>query len=137
MAFTDPEIEDFTERIIGCAIEVHRNLGPGLLECVYRECMIIELGENQLRVDSERHTPIDYKGRRIKGELKIDLLVEECVVVELKAIDRIHPVHLAQVITYLTLTGSPAGLLLNFNAPTLKAGLKRLDHPNRYIQKNS
>jgi GxxExxY protein len=131
------DIEAQTEKVIGCAIEVHRTLGPGLLESVYRECMIIEMRGEHLRVESERHVPLEYKGQRIKGQLKLDLLVEQCVVVELKAVDHLHPVHLAQVITYLKLTGYPAGLLMNFNSTSLRAGLKRLDHPDRYVKKTT
>jgi GxxExxY protein len=131
------DVEALTEKVIGCAIEVHRTLGPGLLESVYRECMIIEMRGEHLCVESERHVSLEYKGQRIKGRLKLDLLVEGCVVVELKAVDNLHPVHLAQVITYLKLTGYPAGLLMNFNSTTLRAGLKRLDHPNRYVKKTS
>jgi GxxExxY protein len=131
------QIEELTEKIIGCAIEVHRVLGPGLLESVYRECMTIEMRREHLCVDSERHVPLDYKGLRIGGRLKLDLLVDNCVVVELKAVERLHPIHSAQVITYLKLTGYPAGLLMNFNSTTLRAGLKRLDHPDRYVKKTS
>lgn len=131
------ELDALTEKVIGCAIEVHRTLGPGLLESVYRECMIIEMLGQQLSVQSERHVPLEYKGQRIKGQLKLDLLVEGCVVVELKSVDHLHPIHLAQVITYLKLTGYPAGLLMNFNSTTLRAGLKRLDHPDRYMKKTS
>ena len=129
------QVEELTEKIIGCAIEVHRVLGPGLLESVYRECMMIEMRREHLRVDSERHVPLDYKGQRISGGLKLDLIVDNCVVVELKAVERLHPIHSAQVITYLKLTGHPAGLLMNFNCATLKAGLKRLDHPDWYVRK--
>ena len=131
------EVNELTEKVIGCAIEVHRILGPGLLESVYRECMIIELRREHLRVESEQVVSFDYKGQRLGGGLKLDLLVGTCVVVELKAVDALHPVHLAQVITYLKLTGCPAALLMNFNATTLKAGLKRLDHPDRYVRKGS
>jgi GxxExxY protein len=129
------DIDGLTERIIGCAIEVHRILGPGLLESVYRECMIIELGQSELHVEHERYLPINYKGQRVRSELRVDLLVEGCVIVELKVVDHIHPIHLAQMITYLKLSGCPAGLVMNFNATTLRAGLKRLDHPDRYIRK--
>ncbi len=135
MGRTETDVEPLTERIIGCAIEVHRNLGPGLLESVYRECMVIELKGSHLSVESERHVPVLYKGRRISSGLKLDLLVEGCVVVELKAVDAIHPIHLAQVITYLKLTGCPAGLLMNFNSITLRAGLRRLHHPDKYVKK--
>ena len=131
------DIEPLTERIIGGAIEVHRALGPGLLESVYRECLIIELRSHHLRVEPERPAAIEYRGHRINSELKLDLLVEDFVVVELKAVERIHPVHLAQVITYLKLTGCPAGLLLNFNTTALRSGLRRLNHPDRFLRKLS
>ena len=137
MTRSPAEVEALTEKIIGCAIEVHRTLGPGLLESVYRECIIVEMRRDGLEVDSERHVSLEYKGERIGAALKLDLLVEGSVVVELKAVERLHPVHLAQVITYLKLTGCPAGLLLNFNATTLRAGLKRLDHPDLYQKKTS
>jgi GxxExxY protein len=135
MVTTTEEIEALTEKIIGCAIEVHRILGPGLLESVYRECMMIEMRRKGLRFDCEQHIPLAYKGQRIGGALKLDLLVEGSIVVELKAVERFHPVHSAQVITYLKLTGCPAGLLMNFNSTTLRAGLKPLDHPDRYVKK--
>ena len=137
MATTLADIEELTEKIIGCAIEVHRILGPGLLESVYRECLIIEMRRQHLHVDNERHVPFDYKGQRISGALKMDLLVNGRVVVELKAVERLHPIHLAQVITYLKISGCPAGLLMNFNTTTLRAGLRRLDHPDRYVKKTS
>ncbi len=132
---TNAQIETLTRKIIACAIEVHRTLGPGLLESVYRECMMIELRQQNLRVVSEPRIPLVYKGHRIGSPLKLDLLVNDCIVVELKAVERLHPIHLAQGVTYLKLTGYPAGLLMNFNEPTLKAGLKRLDHPDRYVKK--
>ena len=81
---TRASLGELTEAVIGCAIEVHRVLGPGLLESVYRECMMIEMRREHLRVDSDRHVPLDYKGQRISGGLKLDLLVDHCVVVELK-----------------------------------------------------
>jgi GxxExxY protein len=135
MTITHEELQELTEKIIGCAIEVHRTLGPGLLESVYRECLIIELRREHLHVDSERHLSFDYRGQRICGGLKLDLLVNGCVVVELKAVERLHPVYLAQVITYLKISGCPAGLLINFNSTTIRAGLRRLDHPDRYVKK--
>ena len=122
------------ETVIGCAIAVHRALGPGLLESAYRECLIIELRLAGLRVVSDHAVHIEYRGQRVPNALKVDLLVEDCLILELKAVDRIHPVHLAQVITYLRLTDCPAGLLLNFNGTTLKAGLRRLYHPDRYVK---
>jgi GxxExxY protein len=135
MTTAPAEVEELTEKIIGCAIEVHRILGPGLLESVYRECLIIEMRSHGLRVAGERHLPLDYKGQRVGGGLKLDLLVDDCVIVELKAVERLHSIHLAQVITYLKISGYPAGLLMNFNSTTLRAGLRRLDHPDRYVKK--
>jgi len=130
-------LESLTEIVIGCGIAVHRTLGPGLLESVYRECMILELLAENLLVECERRVSLEYRGQRVAADLKLDLLVEGCLVLELKAVERIHPVHLAQVITYLKLTGHPAGLLMNFNATTLRAGLKRLDHPDLYAKKSA
>lgn len=135
MVPTASAIDELAEKVIGCAIEVHRTLGPGLLESVYQECMLLELQRQNLRVASEQRIPFDYKGQRIKSRLKLDLVVDNSIIVELKAVERLHPIHQAQVITYLKLTGLPAGLLMNFNAPALKAGLKRLDHPDRYVKK--
>lgn len=137
MAETDVDIEALTEKVIGCAIEVHRVLGPGLLESVYRDCLLSELHLAGLHVEANRYVDIHYKGRRLTGALKLDLLVAGVLVVELKAVERLHAVHQAQVITYLKLTGCPAGLLMNFNATTLKNGLRRLDHPERYRRKDS
>jgi GxxExxY protein len=131
------DLEDLTQKIIGCAIEVHRLLGPGLLESVYRECMIIEMRRGLLRVESERQIVLEYRGQRVGGGLRLDLLVNRCVVVEVKAVERLHPIHSAQVITYLKIGGCPAGLLMNFNSTTLQAGLKRLHHPDLYVKKIS
>jgi len=129
------EIDQLTERIIGCAIEVHKTLGAGLLESVYRECMIIEMRSAQLRFDCERPVQLSYKGVLLNSTLRVDLLIDELVVVELKAIESLHPVHQAQVITYLKLSGCPSGLLLNFNVTAMKAGVKRLEHPDLYFHK--
>lgn len=137
MNVTDGQVEALTERIIGCAIEVHKTLGPGLLESIYHECLILELRSSGLAIEIERHVPVDYKGHRVPTRLKVDRLVEKCIVVELKAVESLHPLHKAQVITYLKLSGCPAGLLLNFNETTLRAGVRRLDHPERYARKRS
>jgi GxxExxY protein len=130
-------IDGLTELVIGCAIEVHRALGPGLLESIYRDCLEIELRIQGLRVTLEHRVPIEYRGWRVRDDLKIDLLVDGRLVVEVKSAERLHPVHQAQVITYLKLTGCPAGLILNFNATSMRAGLKRLDHPDIYAQKQA
>ena len=135
MAHEHGNLERLTEKIIGCAIEVHRTLGPGLLESLYQECLVIELAEQRLNFEADRCVNLEYKGRRIRHTLRLDLLVEGVVVVELKSVERLHPVHSAQVITYLKLTGCPAGLLMNFNETSLRAGLKRLDHPDKYTRR--
>ena len=90
------DLDDLTETIIGCAIEVHRVLGPGLLESVYQQCLILEMAEAHLKVECARRVPIDYKGHRIAAQLEMDLVVEDRVVVELKAVDTLHPVYSAQ-----------------------------------------
>jgi GxxExxY protein len=132
----DADVEQLTEKIIGCAIEVHRTLGPGLLESVYKQCMGIELRNAQLRFESERRLELIYKGTPISSDLRLDLLIEGVVIVELKAVDCLHPIYLSQVITYLKLTGCRAGLLLNFNVSSLRAGVRRLNHPDRYQRKS-
>ena len=128
-------IDELTEVVIGLAMTVHTALGPGLLESIYRDCLIIELVANDLLVESERRVPIVYRDQRIRDDLRLDLLVDRRLVVEVKAVDRLHPVHIAQVVTYLKLSGFPAGLLLNFNTTSLRAGLRRLDHPEIYAGK--
>jgi GxxExxY protein len=127
-------IKQVTETIIGCAIEVHKTLGAGLLESVYRECMTIELAHSQLCFGRERNITLTYRGVPINSRLRLDLIVEGVVVVELKAIECIHPIHLSQLITYLKLAECPAGLLLNFNVTSMRNGVRRLDHPDLYAQ---
>ena len=135
MTTTEIPIEELTHKIIGAAVEVHTNLGPGLLESVYQDCLTLQLKLRPLRVERERHDPLNNNGERIESQLKLDLLVEGRVIVEVKALERIHPIHKAQVVTYLNLTGCPAGLLMNFNSLVLKSGLHRLDRPDLYIEK--
>jgi GxxExxY protein len=119
-------LDRITLAVIQAAIEVHRILGPGLLESLYRECLVFELRERGLRVIAEELVPIFYKGRPLNGKYKIDLLVEDAVVVELKAVEAVAPVHCAQVLTYLRLTEKRVGLLLNFNVSYLKQGVRRI-----------
>jgi GxxExxY protein len=130
-------IDELTELVIGCAIAVHKALGPGLLESICRDCLVTELTMRGIPVSVEHRVSVAYRGQRVRDHLKIDILVDGRLVVEVKSVDRLHPVHQAQVITYLKLTGCPAGLILNFNATTLRAGLKRLDHPDVYAQKHA
>jgi GxxExxY protein len=129
-------IDSLTEKVIGCGIAVHRAFGPGLLESVYKACLRIEFAKANLRFDSERRVPLTYEGQQLDDRLILDLVVDNRLIIEVKAVERIHPVYLAQVITYLKLTGYPAGLLMNFNVTALRAGLKRLDHPDLYVKKN-
>jgi GxxExxY protein len=117
---------EVTDRIIGSAIEVHRRIGPGLLESVYSECLAMELALRGAQFEREVPVPVIYREQRVAVDLKIDLLVERCVVVELKAIEKLLPVHDAQLLTYLRLTRQSVGLLINFNVPVLKSGLRRL-----------
>ena len=114
-----------SDRIIGAAIEVHRQLGPGLLETPYKRALCIELAHQGLRFETNRHIPMEYRGEVI-GEYIPDLIVENTVVVEVKSVSHLEPVFTAQVVTYLRLTRLRVGLLLNFNAPKLIDGLKRV-----------
>lgn len=118
------ERDALTERIIGCAIAVHRELGPGLLEATYEEALCIELEDAGLSYQRQVPVPVVYKGRTI-GEYRLDLLVEEAVIVEVKSVERLQPVFGAQVLTYLQVTGTNIGLLINFNSRLLKDGIKR------------
>jgi GxxExxY protein len=119
------EHEKLTEQIIGAAIEVHRHLGPGLLESAYRKCMVRELELRGLEVQAEVPLPIEYKGISIEPAFRMDLVVNKLVVVELKAVDAFVPVHEAQLLTYLKLSGKKVGLLFNFQSPVLKDGIIR------------
>lgn len=123
-------INELTELVIKCAMAVHDRLGPGLLESVYAECLVMELRANELSVEIERQVPIVYRDQKIRQRLRVDLIVDGRLIVEIKAVDRLHSVHQAQVITYLKLTGCEAGLLINFNATSIRQGLRRLDHPD-------
>ena len=113
-----------TEKIIGCAIEVHRQLGPGLLESTYESALCVELELAGLKFQRQLIYPISYKGRVI-GEHRIDLIVERAVILEIKSVDRHDPVFEAQLLTYLKITGLHHGLLINFNSRLLKDGIKR------------
>ncbi|MBA3694443.1 MAG: GxxExxY protein [Acidobacteria bacterium] len=120
------KINQITEKIIGCAISVHRGLGPGLLESAYEECLCFELTQNKLEFDSQVPLPVIYKGVKLDCGYRIDVVVENLVIVELKAVERILPVHEAQLLSYLKLYDKKIGLLINFHVPILKSGLKRI-----------
>jgi GxxExxY protein len=118
--------QELTGRIIGAAIEVHRTLGPGLLESAYHACLAREFSLQGIPFESQKSLPVDYKGIRLDCGYRLDFVVADKVVVELKAVDVIHPVHEAQLLTYLKLTGCRVGLLINFNVPALKEGIHRM-----------
>jgi len=121
-----PAINELTYKIIGCCMAVHSALGPGLLESAYVACLIVDLREAGLRVDAGLKVPIFYKGITVECGYRLDLLVEGTVILELKAVEALHPIHEAQLVTYLKLTGKPIGLLVNFNVALLKnAGIVR------------
>ncbi len=117
---------EITECITGCAIKVHRQLGPGLLESAYTVCLEHELIKSGLRVEREKPVPLYYGDLTIDCAYRIDLLVEDSVVIEVKSVEKLEPVRLSQVITYLRLTEIEVGLLMNFNVKLLKDGLKRV-----------
>jgi GxxExxY protein len=122
------EFDQITETIIGAAIEVHRALGPGLLEAVYEECLCHELSLRGISFKRQVALPVRYKGISLDCGYRLDLLIEGKVVVEIKAIEKLLPIHKAQLLTYLKIGGWKGGLLLNFNVPLLKSGIDRIVH---------
>jgi len=120
------ELNRVTESIIGAAIEVHRALGPGLLESAYEACLAFELAERGLKVEQQKPLPVIYRGKRLDCGYRLDLLVEGAVIVEIKAVDALAPIHEAQLLSYLRLSGCKLGLLINFNVKVLKHGIRRL-----------
>jgi GxxExxY protein len=120
-----------SEAVIGACIEVHRHLGPGLLESVYEECVAHELRLRGIRFERQRPVPLQYKAVRLECGYRLDLVVESALVVEIKAVEKLLPIHQAQLLTYLRLTGLDAGLLVNFCEPVLKNGLRRMTLSSR------
>lgn len=120
------DLNELTGAIIGAAIEVHRNLGPGLLESAYESCLLWELRQLDLKVEPQVPVPIRYKGLQLDAGYRIDLLVQDKVIVELKATDKIQPIHTAQVLTYLKMTDLKMALILNFNVELMRSGIKRI-----------
>ena len=123
---TQKYINDISYKVIGCAIEVHKNLGPGLLESVYEACFIDELKNSGLGVRSQVYVPVLYKGKDLGGSLKLDLLVEDLIIVEEKAVEVMIPLFKVQLLSYLKLTGKPKGLLINFHCENIKEQLVSL-----------
>jgi GxxExxY protein len=120
------DINDLTGEVIGAAIEVHKALGPGLLESVYEECLSRELDLRDIPYERQKELPVEYKGAKLESGYRLDIVVANKVVIELKTCESLEPIHEAQLLTYLKLTGIKVGLLINFNVPVLKEGIKRL-----------
>ena len=119
------EFDERSNRVIGCAIEGHRELGPGLLESTYEQCLAHELKLNGIQFKLQHPQPVEYKGIRLDCGYRVDVLVEDALTVELKSVDEIKSIHEAQLLTYMKLAGVKTGLLINFNVPKLKSGIKR------------
>ncbi len=119
------DMNELTYKIIGCAYEVHRFLGSGLLESTYEKCLCHELEQQNMLYERQKELPIHYKGLTLQNGYRIDILVENSVVVELKSVDTLLPVHTAQLITYLKLSQNKVGLLINFNVKNLQEGIRR------------
>ncbi len=115
-----------SEKIIGCAIQVHRELGPGLLESSYEECLYYELVQSGLLVEKQKPLPLVYKEVRLDCGYRIDLMIEGKIIVEVKAVESLNDIHMAQILTYLKLSNTRLGLLMNFNVTLLKSGIKRI-----------
>jgi len=120
------EINLITQKIIGAAIEIHRNLGPGLFESVYEECLCYELELKNISFERQRYIPVFYKEKTLDTGFRADLVVEDRIVVELKSVETLSPIHEVQVLNYLKLANLQVGLLINFNVPILKRGIKRV-----------
>ena len=120
------ERDPLTEIVIGSAIEVHRHLGPGLLESVYEECLCRELTLRGIEFNRQVQLPLEYKGVSLECGFRLDILIPEKLIIELKTVEKIMPIHEAQLLTYLKLTSIPTGLLINFNVPVLRHGIRRM-----------
>ena len=119
MIITQKYINDLSYKVVGCAIEVHKYLGPGLLESVYKSCLVEEMIEQGLSIERQVPVPINYKGKDLGNNLILDLLVNDLIIFELKAVEQMIPVFKAQLLSYLKLTGKPKGLLINFNCENI------------------
>ena len=119
-------LNDITEKVIGAAIEVHRQLGPGLLESTYEACLVFELSQRKINYIQQKPLPVTYKGVQLDCGYRLDLLVEEDVIIEIKSAESILPIHKAQLLSYLKISGCKLGLLINFNVEQLKKGIQRV-----------
>lgn len=122
------EIEDIAKQIVDAAFAVHVELGSGLLESTYEACLEFELNERGLRVERQINLPVSYKGLSIDAGYRLDLLIEDSIIVELKSVEQLLPLHQAKLLTYLKLSKKPLGFLINFNVPLIKQGIRRLIH---------
>ena len=120
------QLNRITENIIGAAIEVHRSLGPGLLESAYEACLTFELAQRGLKVEQQKPLPVIYREIKLDCGYRLDLLIEKTVIIEVKAVDRLAPIHQAQLLSYLKLSGCKVGLLINFNVEVLKDSIRRV-----------
>jgi len=120
------KFDKLSNQIIGCAIEVHKNLGPGLLESTYEQCLAYELKRSDILFKLQHPLPVQYKGIKLECGYRIDMLIGNKVIVELKSVDSILPIHQAQLLTYMKLSGMGIGLLMNFNVKYMKTGIKRM-----------
>lgn len=120
------DINQLSSKIIGAAIEVHRTLGPGLLESAYEECICYELELRRIKFERQKALPIHYKGKRLDCGYRLDIVIDNKIITELKSIEKIEPIHKAQLLSYLKLSGQKLGLLLNFNVSVMKDGIVRL-----------
>jgi GxxExxY protein len=127
----EADFNPITHQILGAAIEVHRGLGPGLLESAYTPCLLYELRARNLRYVNQRAIPLVYKGIHLDANYRVDLIVEDVVVVEVKSVVDMNPVYHAQALTYMKLTNCPVGLVINFNVPRRMDGVKRLILPDQ------
>ena len=119
------EFDELSNRVIGCALTVHRELGPGLLESTYEQCLANELKLNGIAFKLQYSLPVEYKGERLECGYRVDLFIEEKLIIELKCVEQIKGIHEAQLLTYMKLAGVKIGLLMNFNVAKLKNGIKR------------
>jgi GxxExxY protein len=126
---------DLTEQVIGACIDIHRHLGPGLLESAYEECLCYELAQLGIRFERQKPLPVKYKSVNLDCGYRLDLVIEDRIIVELKAVESVLPIHEAQLLTYLKLSGFTLGLLINFNVPLLKNGIKRV--ANNFIESSA
>ena len=120
------KFDELSNQVIGCALEVHRNLGPGLLESTYEQCLAYELKTAGIPFNLQHPLPVKYKSINLNCGYRIDVFVDETIIVELKSVDKILPIHQAQLLTYMKLAGISTGLLMNFNVKYLKDGIKRM-----------